>query len=101
MYNGQNEKVGEINEILLNRTGAVAGVVIGVGGFLGMGAHDVLVNFNQLKFSDEPLPGAAADRTTRMSTPQASANNTDRVPNVTPTLPAADNARGTRNLTVS
>lgn len=37
IYNEANEKLGEINELVINRSGQVAGAVIGVGGFLGMG----------------------------------------------------------------
>ena len=54
VYNSQNEKIGDINEILLTSSGNVAGVVIGAGGFLGMGEHDILVKLDQLKFVNEP-----------------------------------------------
>ncbi len=53
VYNQQNEQIGEINELILNSSGQVAGAVIGVGGFLGMGERNVMVPLNQLKFSDE------------------------------------------------
>ena len=43
IYNSQNEKIGDINEILVDKDGKVSGYVLGVGGFLGMGEHDVLV----------------------------------------------------------
>jgi sporulation protein YlmC with PRC-barrel domain len=52
VYNGQNQKIGDIKEVMLDKTGKVANVVIGVGGFLGMGEHDVAVNFDRLKWSD-------------------------------------------------
>src|SRR5215475_13952222 len=54
VYNDQNEKLGDISEILLDKSGKVDGVVIGVGGFLGMGKHDILVKMDKLKFVDEP-----------------------------------------------
>ena len=54
IYNNDNEKVGDISEVLLDATGKVTGVVIGVGGFLGIGQHDVLVTMDQLKFVNEP-----------------------------------------------
>lgn len=53
VYNEQNEKLGEINELIVNRSGQIAGAVIGVGGFLGMGEHDVMVSMDKLKFSNE------------------------------------------------
>lgn len=55
IYNDQNEKLGDISEILLDKSGKVDGVVIGVGGFLGMGKHDILVKMDKLKFVDEPV----------------------------------------------
>ncbi|HWV55761.1 PRC-barrel domain-containing protein [Pseudorhodoplanes sp.] len=53
VYNQQNEKLGEINELIMNSSGQVAGAVIGVGGFLGMGERDVMVPLNQLRFSSD------------------------------------------------
>jgi sporulation protein YlmC with PRC-barrel domain len=54
VYNEQNEKLGDIRELLIDRTGKVTGVVIGIGGFLGLGEHDILVTMDKLKFVDEP-----------------------------------------------
>lgn len=54
VYNAQNEKLGEISELIVNSSGQLAGAVIGVGGFLGMGEHDVLVPMERLKFANEP-----------------------------------------------
>jgi hypothetical protein len=53
VYNAQNEKLGEINELIVDASGRLAGAVIGVGGFLGMGEHDVLVPLERLKFANE------------------------------------------------
>ena len=64
VYNDQNEKLGDINEILLDNTGKVAGVVIGVGGFLGMGEHDIKVDMSKLKFVDEPVKTSSTTTTT-------------------------------------
>lgn len=44
----QNESIGEINEILIDSSGGVKAVVIGVGGFLGIGEKDVAVPFEAL-----------------------------------------------------
>jgi sporulation protein YlmC with PRC-barrel domain len=60
VYNDNNEKLGSIDDILLDNSGKVEAVVIGVGGFLGMGEHYVAVPFNQLQFSyDAPRNTAA------------------------------------------
>jgi len=37
VYNEQNERLGDINEIILDKDGKTLGYVIGAGGFLGMG----------------------------------------------------------------
>jgi len=44
------DNIGEINEIVLSRDGAVKAVVLGVGGFLGMGEKNVAVSLNDIKF---------------------------------------------------
>lgn len=64
VYNDQSEKLGDINEILLDKTGKVAGVVIGVGGFLGMGEHDIMVQMDKLKFVNEPVRTSTSSTTT-------------------------------------
>jgi len=55
VYNQQNNKIGDIKELLLDKDGKVTQVAIGVGGFLGMGEHDVAVKWTDLKFSNEPV----------------------------------------------
>lgn len=52
-----NESIGDVNDILLDREGRIAGVVVGVGGFLGIGEKDVAVPFEALEFTDRPVPG--------------------------------------------
>jgi sporulation protein YlmC with PRC-barrel domain len=49
--NTAGEEIGDVNEIILANDGKVRAVVIGVGGFLGMGERDVAVEFNSLKLS--------------------------------------------------
>lgn len=46
-----NKKIGDVNDILITGDGAVAAVVIGVGGFLGLGEKDVAVPLSSLKIS--------------------------------------------------
>jgi sporulation protein YlmC with PRC-barrel domain len=62
VYNNNNEKIGDINELLVDSTGKVQAVVIGVGGFLGMGEHDVAVPFDQVKFTTESRREAKNDK---------------------------------------
>jgi len=69
VYNDQNEKLGDVNEVLLDQSGKVTGLVIGVGGFLGIGAHEVMVTMDKLKFVNEPVRAAATTTTTTAPTP--------------------------------
>jgi hypothetical protein len=51
VVNAANETIGDINEIVLGKDGKVAAMIIGVGGFLGMGEREVAVNFESLRMS--------------------------------------------------
>jgi hypothetical protein len=81
VYNEANEKLGDINELILDKDGKVDAVIIGVGGFLGMGEHDIAVTMDKLKFHEEPVrtssaaPGATTRETTT-GTATAPANTT-------------------------
>lgn len=44
------DDIGEINEIILTRDGQAQSVIVGVGGFLGLGEKDVSVNMGDLRF---------------------------------------------------
>ena len=41
VYDPSNEKIGDISELIVGRDGKIDAVVIGVGGFLGIGEHNV------------------------------------------------------------
>ena len=51
---GDMDNIGQINEIVLSNTGQVRALVIGVGGFLGMGEHDAAVTIDQISFASDP-----------------------------------------------
>jgi sporulation protein YlmC with PRC-barrel domain len=46
--NAAGETIGNINEVVLGSDGKVAAVVVGVGGFLGIGEREVAVRFESL-----------------------------------------------------
>jgi PRC-barrel domain len=50
VYNDANEKIGDINDVILDRSGKVTNVILGVGGFLGLGEHNVAVAFDTGSF---------------------------------------------------
>ena len=53
VYNNQNDTVGEIKDIVLKDGKDVAGVVVSVGGFLGMGESYVLIDPSSIAVSDK------------------------------------------------
>jgi sporulation protein YlmC with PRC-barrel domain len=55
VYNDNNESLGSINDLLTDTSGNIKAVVIGVGGFLGVGEHLVAVPFDKIKFVNEPI----------------------------------------------
>ena len=55
VYNDNNEKIGDIQELIVDKSGKVDNVVLGVGGFLGMGEHYVAVPMEKLKWVNEPV----------------------------------------------
>jgi sporulation protein YlmC with PRC-barrel domain len=75
VYNDANEKIGDINDVILDKSGKVENVVLGVGGFLGMGEHYVAVAYDKLKWSNEPPRSTTANATT--STTNRPATNAD------------------------
>ena len=55
VYNDANESLGSINDLLTDKGGNIKAVVIGVGGFLGVGEHLVAIPFDKIKFVNEPV----------------------------------------------
>ena len=67
VYNNNNEKIGDIQELIVDKSAKVDNVVLGVGGFLGMGEHYVAVPMEKLKWANEPVrtsSTAPADKST-------------------------------------
>ena len=80
VYNAQNEKVGDIKELMLDKNGKVTDVAIGVGGFLGMGERDVAVKFDQLKWSNEPVKSTDSKAGTTTGSAQSQGNRDRNYP---------------------
>ena len=81
VYNEANEKLGDINELLVDKSGKINAVVIGIGGFLGMGEHDIAVSMDKLKFVEEPVRTSSTSNTTttrETTTGAASTTTTNR-----------------------
>jgi len=49
VYDPSNSKIGEIDDVLLSPDGKVNALIVGVGGFLGMGEKHVALPFSAVK----------------------------------------------------
>jgi sporulation protein YlmC with PRC-barrel domain len=49
VYDPNNNKIGEVMDVLLDKSGRVTSLIIGVGGFLGAGEKDVAVPFEAVR----------------------------------------------------
>ncbi len=119
VYNGTGddaENIGEVNDIVLNAEGNIASIVIGVGGFLGIGEKNVAVEFSEVDWAErdgdrwlviaatkeqleqqvafdpapyEPAPAAVATDTTAPAAVDPAAPATDTAAAPAPAEPAA------------
>ena len=53
IYDPADNKIGEIMDVLLDANGKTTALVVGVGGFLGIGEKDVLVPFNAVRATNK------------------------------------------------
>ncbi len=63
VYNEEGKSVGKIDDVIVAPDKAVSYAIIGAGGFLGMGKHDVAIPVNQFRVENNKitLPGATKD----------------------------------------
>src|SRR6267143_1974158 len=53
VYDPSDNKIGEVDDVLIDKEGRVTALIIGVGGFLGMGEKDVAIPFSALHASEK------------------------------------------------
>jgi len=70
VYNDKDEKIGKIEDIILNKERSASYGIVSTGGFLGLGAHDVAIPAKQLQMKNERLmlPGASKETLRAMPT---------------------------------
>jgi sporulation protein YlmC with PRC-barrel domain len=61
VYGADNQKIGDIDEVLVDRQGKIHGLVVGVGGFLGIGQKDVAIPFDQVQWMSNQEVQASAN----------------------------------------
>ena len=62
VYNSSNEKIGEVEDLIITPQKAVSYAIVGTGGFLGMAQHDVAIPVGQLKLEGDKLMLAGATK---------------------------------------
>jgi sporulation protein YlmC with PRC-barrel domain len=87
VYDPSDSKIGEIMDVLVDREGKIGVLIVGVGGFVGVGEKDVAVPFNAVQFKTKDnnkwypvmnttkdalktAPGYKYDRTTMVWMPE-------------------------------
>ena len=100
VYNEANEKIGDIHDVILDRSGRVANVILGVGGVLGLGEHYVAVAFDKLKWVDQPVTSTTASTTsapanapTTTSAPDGTTRTTGAATTTTTTTTTSSSTR--------
>lgn len=63
VYNEEGKSVGKIDDVIVAPDKAVSYAIIGAGGFLGVGKHDVAIPVGQFRVQNDKitLPGATKD----------------------------------------
>ena len=97
VYTSANENVGDINDLIFDNNGAIQAVIVGVGGFLGMGEKDVALPLKKITVT--------RDETNAIKlTVQASREELEKAPAFDKTLfmvktPAPDSTTGAGGTT--
>jgi sporulation protein YlmC with PRC-barrel domain len=53
VVNASGEKIGDVNDLIFDRAGKISTVVVGIGGFLGMGEKNVGMGYETLTYTDK------------------------------------------------
>jgi sporulation protein YlmC with PRC-barrel domain len=56
--NTQNDTIGEVEDLVVEKSGRLKGVVVGVGGFLGIGEKHVALAWNEIQMREPERSGA-------------------------------------------
>jgi sporulation protein YlmC with PRC-barrel domain len=70
VYNDTGQKIGNIDDIIVSPDRSVSHAIIGVGGFLGIGRHDVAIPMDQIKFVNNRFVIAGATKAALKAMPE-------------------------------
>ncbi|QLF69537.1 PRC-barrel domain-containing protein [Peteryoungia desertarenae] len=109
VYTADNETIGDINDLLVQRDGGIVAAVVGVGGFLGIGEKDVALPMSKITLTRENTEGDVEGEVRLMTTETADSlrnapefvplDEQDDVMNDRMGEPAADAVPGTTGTT--
>ena len=68
-----NAHIGNVNDLLLDKNGKILGLIVGVGGFLGIGEKSVAINMNAF----QAVPPETGSTTTGAGGPGGMSSNND------------------------
>lgn len=92
VYDAKGENIGDIKDVLVSQDGSVNAVIIGVGGFLGIGQKDVAVSMSALEFGPGMTPEEINAAANSSSNPAVSGETTASTQNNAADGTAADPA---------
>jgi hypothetical protein len=69
VYNDKNEKIGEVEDIIITPERSASYAIVSTGGFLGIGSHDVAIPTAQFKLSNDRLTLSGATKETLRAMP--------------------------------
>lgn len=70
IYNDTGQKVGKVDDLIISPDRDVSYVIVGAGGFIGIGRHDVAIPVNQIKNQTGKLVMAGATKESIKAMPQ-------------------------------
>jgi sporulation protein YlmC with PRC-barrel domain len=78
VYDPSDNKIGEVVDVLLDRDGKATALIIGVGGFLGIGEKDVAVPFDAVRVTTKDNKQQLVMNTTKDAVKDAKGFKYDR-----------------------
>lgn len=94
VYDSQGTSIGDIKDVLVSQNGSVNAVIIGVGGFLGIGEKNVAVNMSALQLG----PGDTQAKADAVTTAMPKTDATGAVPADNPAMPGQTAVDGTGTM---
>lgn len=110
IYTADNQSIGDINDLLVDKEGGVVAAVVGVGGFLGIGEKNVAVPFENITITrvvddadamtttdGTATTGTSTTTTTTTATTDNTATNAEEVADAEVRLTTTETADSLRN----